>query len=244
VTLRDLTDLNAVLQAIDEYDELGQQPFLTKYGFGPSRSYRLLHEGRSYDLKALLAAAHGYQFPEVGPLAPDKNFTSGLDTTVPKARELGFEVTSDVGSPATPKLSWIFQANPSYYDISGAIRNLTEMNWAVNQSKNQISPGDHVYIWESGPQGGVVADGRILTLPEVEPAQEGAEFIRDPSRFTKDALRVRLSIDRVLDTPLPRTELLDHPTLRDLPIFKFANATNFSIPPRGRQSAGRAYRRR
>jgi MoxR-like ATPase len=229
VALRDLTDLSAVLQAIDEYDELGQSQFLAKYGFGPSRSYRLMHNGQPYDLKAVLAAAHGYQFPDEGPLMPSKNFTSGLDTTVPKAQELGFEVDGETKLASTSNFSWIFQANPAYYDIANAVRTLAEMNWAVNQSKNQIAPGDHVYIWKSGSDGGVIADGHILTSPKVEATQEGVEFIKDPSRFPNDALRVRLTIDRVLAEPLRRADLLQHPTLKNLPILKFANATNFNI---------------
>ena len=39
------------------------------------------------------------------------------------------------------------------------------MNWTVAQSKNQIKAGDHVYVWQSGPEGGVIADGTILTDP-------------------------------------------------------------------------------
>ncbi|HEY2052508.1 MAG TPA: EVE domain-containing protein [Solirubrobacterales bacterium] len=229
MALRDLTDLNAVLQAIDEYDDLGQKSFLTRYGFGPSRSYQLMHQGRTYDLKAILAAAHGYQFPDQGPLVADSNFTSGLHTTVPKAQELGFEVVGGVQIPARSKFSWIFQANPAYYDIGTATRTLNEMNWGVKQSKNQISVGDHVYIWQSGPGGGVIADGHILTSPQMEPSQEGPEFIRDESKFSGEALRVRLSIERVLDEPLPRGALLEHPILKNLPILKFANATNFNI---------------
>lgn len=231
MSLIDLSDRSAVFQAIAEYDELGQDRFLAKYGFGPSRTYRLIHEGRRYDLKAILAAAHGYQFPEAGPLVADQNFTSGLDTTVPKARELGFEVEADGEYPEDGAIAWLFQSNPKYYDISSAVRSLKEMNWTIAQGRNQVAKGDRLYIWQSGSGGGVIAEGHILTDPEMQPDQEGADFIRDPSKFSGEALRVRLSIDHVLDEPILRTDLLQHPILKSLGVIRFANATNYKLKP-------------
>jgi len=64
--LSDLTDRNAVLSAIAEYDSIGQSAFLAKYGFAPARRYQLQHDGRSYDSKAIVGAAYGYQFPDRG----------------------------------------------------------------------------------------------------------------------------------------------------------------------------------
>ncbi|MGD9713662.1 MAG: EVE domain-containing protein [Thermomicrobiales bacterium] len=231
MALSNLSDRNAVLQAIAEYDQLGQGKFLAKYGFGPSRTYRLTHDGRGYDIKPILAAAHGYQFPEAGPLVADKNFTSGLGTTVPKARELGFEVEGASEASEGEGSTWLFQSNPKYYDIAAAVHSLTEMNWTVAQGKNQVSEGDRLYIWQSGPSGGVIAEGHILTDPEMQPDQEGADFIRDPSKFSGEALRVRLSIDHVLGEPILRTDLLEHAVLKDLGVIRFANATNYKLKP-------------
>jgi hypothetical protein len=231
MALQDISDPDAVLQALAEYDKLGQEAFLSKYGFGPALKYRIRHDGRLYDIKAVLAAAHGFEFPEKGPLVADKNFTSGLDTTVPKARELGFEVDDYDPEPAATGNAWIFQSNPAFYDIHGAVQALKAMNWSINQGKNLIAVGDRVYIWESGRDGGVIAEGRILSRPEMLADQEGAEFIRDPDRFAGESLRVRLSIERTLPEPLLRSELIDHPVLRDLGVIKFASATNYKLTP-------------
>jgi len=70
VSLRDLTDQSAVLTAIAEADRVGEAAFLEKYRFQPSRRYRIAHDGATYPSKALLAAAHGFQFPDIGPLCP------------------------------------------------------------------------------------------------------------------------------------------------------------------------------
>jgi hypothetical protein len=53
-----------------------------------------VHEGRSYDSKAIVAAAHGYQFPADGPLDPAHR-SGGAATVVRKLRELGFIVVTN-----------------------------------------------------------------------------------------------------------------------------------------------------
>ena len=44
--LDQITDPDAVRRACAEFDEIGQEQFLTKYGFGRARSYELCVEGR------------------------------------------------------------------------------------------------------------------------------------------------------------------------------------------------------
>ena len=90
VALRDLTDQSAVLTAMAEADELREPAFLRKYGFQPSRRYRIAHDGATYPSKALLAAAHGVQFPEQGALRP-ADFSGGRET-VTKAEALGLAI--------------------------------------------------------------------------------------------------------------------------------------------------------
>jgi hypothetical protein len=48
-----------ILRATQEYDRLGREAFLDKYGFGQARSYLLVHNGKTYDSKAIVGAAHG-----------------------------------------------------------------------------------------------------------------------------------------------------------------------------------------
>jgi len=92
MALGDLSSRSAVLEAIAEYDRLGQAAFLRKYRFGRAREYYLLHDGRRYDSKAIAGAAHGYQFPQ--PLQA-ADFSGGEATVASKLRSLGFEVIAD-----------------------------------------------------------------------------------------------------------------------------------------------------
>lgn len=87
-----MRDPEAVRQAVAEFDALGRDAFLRKYGFGPSREYDLVIDGRPYDSKAIVGAAHGYEFPDEGPLGSDQ-FSGGVAGAAGKLRQLGFEVT-------------------------------------------------------------------------------------------------------------------------------------------------------
>lgn len=94
-----------VLQAIAEYDARGSEDFLAAYGFGPSRDYPLVHEGRSYDSKAILGVAHKFA---TGRLATSDEFHGGMQTTVAILRKRGFEVTEPPAAyrpaqPSTPR---------------------------------------------------------------------------------------------------------------------------------------------
>jgi 5-methylcytosine-specific restriction enzyme B len=86
----DVTNPDAVLAAIAEFDEIGQEDFLAKYGFGPSREYVVRWRGRDYDSKALLGAAYVHQFPGAQPLRSGD--FSGGDETRRAFERLGFPV--------------------------------------------------------------------------------------------------------------------------------------------------------
>jgi MoxR-like ATPase len=90
VALGDLTSRDAVLAAIREFESLGRDEFLKRYGFGRSRDYELIQDGRRYDSKAIVGVAHGLQHPELGPLRSG-DFNGGAPT-INKLEQLGFEV--------------------------------------------------------------------------------------------------------------------------------------------------------
>jgi len=91
--LSDVTDPKAVVEAIKEADQLGRERFLDKYGFGESRQYFLKYDGRLYDSKAVIGAAHGFQHPDLGPLT-SHDFSGGERTVQRQLEKLGFVVTT------------------------------------------------------------------------------------------------------------------------------------------------------
>src|SRR5262245_58400755 len=89
---------DAVLKAIAEFDDLGREHFIERYGFGPAQRYFLHHDGRQYDSKAIAGVAHKFARPAEGPLTADV-FSGGEKTVAAKLSELGFEITSNGRNP-------------------------------------------------------------------------------------------------------------------------------------------------
>src|SRR4051794_33342855 len=101
--LEALTSPEAVDAAIAEFDEIGREAFLARYGFQHARDVVLVRNGRRYDSKPIVAAAHGHQHPELGPLQ-----LNGGRPTIAKLEQLGFEIerlsTTDDAVPAVGPL--------------------------------------------------------------------------------------------------------------------------------------------
>ena len=61
-----------MLAAIGDYDAMGQDAFLSEYGFGRAHEYVLVHEGFSYDSKATLALPTSMQPGHSSPPPPSR----------------------------------------------------------------------------------------------------------------------------------------------------------------------------
>jgi MoxR-like ATPase/predicted RNA-binding protein with PUA-like domain len=427
VSLNDLSSVDAVLKTLAEFDRLGREPFLTRYGFGPSKRYFLEHDGKRYDSKAVAGVAYGYEYPDREPLTNDRfsggvpvrnklerlGFTVAVDDSVAEpalqdalreiderrlevrraseqeARELldrlagsmadsdfsrlfallnrdffggkersdrfapgfvgssasmllsnlenlnswtsriwpaeeadalagvgellanrralygaatsyptmllylrdparwpiwlsstdrGLRAISDYGGARTPgsgqledyrafataaqefmaeyeiapelldavlavagrkrapvegnEQAWLFQANPRYYDIDRALQELDEIEWTVRQYRKRVAGGDRAYIWKSGPDGGVIAIGRVASdVSDSPPDPSEDPYYRDREAFAKSEPRVRIAIERVLDAAIPRDTLRNDPVLSGLSVLRFANATVHEVKP-------------
>ena len=78
-----------VVRAIREYDRLGPEKFFSIHGFGPSRTYELVWQGRSYPHKAILGTA--YELATGRRLRP-ADFEGGKSGAVAVLTSLGFAV--------------------------------------------------------------------------------------------------------------------------------------------------------
>ena len=168
---------------------------------------------------AAIALGDGYE------IAPEE-----LDYVLAAANQPAAAVES--ASEAVPARAWIFQANPNYYEIDRALRELPAIEWRVPQYPKQVRAGDRVYIWRSGAQSGIVAIGSLLTDP-AESAPDPAEepYYLDRSKFSQVELRVRIAIEQVLKQPIFVEALESDPVLKDLGILGFRNATVFNVTP-------------
>lgn len=178
-----LTSPEAVRQAIAEFDALGREAFLEKYGYGPSDHYFLRLDGRLYDSKAIAGVAVGYEHPERGPLRPNE-FSGGDRTVRGKLHSLGFPVVFvRSGQGVAPRTWWVNQGTTYTHERQGGYI------WAPLRAGDgrvvhhhvavaEVSTGDVIFHYARGLLRAVgVATGDANEAPK--PAELGGEWERD-----------------------------------------------------------------
>jgi len=135
--------------------------------------------------------------------------------------------------PETEKV-WIFQANPTRYDILNALSDDkigSEIHWLVNQHKNEISKGHLGIIWLSGSEAGIYALTEIVSNPEFmrEPEDEEKYWI-DSSDKGEEKLRVKMKVlKNLVNIPIYKNELRKTVELENISIFRQCQGTNFPL---------------
>jgi predicted RNA-binding protein with PUA-like domain len=137
------------------------------------------------------------------------------------------------------KRGWFFQAQPKEWDVDGflsdvvARRTDARVNWLVTTYADQISVGDRVFLWRSGPKAGVVAVARVLAAPAVLPEDKGAyRLAPHQNKYAQDRCRARLEVERVLRRPLLRAAMKLQPAMADLSIMTNFRRTNVPVDDR------------
>lgn len=103
-----------VTAALREFDDLGREAMLERYGDGfrgnsnHSRHWYILHDGKQYDQRVTLRAAH--QLAGLGPLPPDKGTFKGREAkrilTKLGFRVGGAEMGTETPPPGLHDQSW------------------------------------------------------------------------------------------------------------------------------------------
>ncbi|WP_462413737.1 AAA family ATPase [Neobacillus sp. Marseille-QA0830] len=125
---------------------------------------------------------------------------------------------------------WIFQGNPKYYDIIGAVNHSDTLTWSVNQYTKQIKKDDKAYIWLSGSDGGIMASGIILTDPVMTPPDLDDPFNRNETLNSEPHLAVEIKLQKKLtDKIVKRTTLLSDDRTKRMEILTYPGATNFRV---------------
>jgi hypothetical protein len=126
--------------------------------------------------------------------------------------------------------TWIFQDNPDRFDISGYLASAGErIAWLVNQSRNQIKPGDQVFLWRalgSGKHGlaGIVAEC-LVDSPVMQMTDDPASvrLWREPYD-PRPRHRVWLKVVRLLE----RAAILERGIIANTLPFKLPFGTIYS----------------
>lgn len=138
-----------------------------------------------------------------------------------------------------PMTTWIFQANPDVFDIDGYLESCSgDFYWSVTRYRDQISPGDKVYIWRSlgrtkdKSRSGIIAEARVVaTVENIVPDEASEAFWVSPEAASVSADRIRLRLVRIANKKevLRREWLENDAKLRSLLILRQASGTNFPV---------------
>lgn len=126
--------------------------------------------------------------------------------------------------------AWLFQSNPTLYDLRGALRSLKEQVWSVSRYVKEIRPGDQVYIWEAGKRGGIVALAQVSEPVrfQSEPPEQHP-FAKSAEPFAGDRPRVRLKILRLVEPVIGRQAIISRQDLASLQVLRCSRGTNFRL---------------
>ena len=178
--LNDIIDRNQIEAAMAEYDELGQEAFLAKYGFGQAKAYWLVVDGKRYDSKAVLGVAHKYARPDLGPLAAT-TFSGGNLTVKKKLEALGFSVEKTNGPAAQGPRAYLMTWKASGWPHGHIVRMRQALlkdgsvgePWRISSHK-QAQVGDQVWLLKQGPgPKGIFGYGKITKPAELGDAGNG-----------------------------------------------------------------------
>lgn len=127
----------SVLKAIAEFDEVGQAEFLQRRGYAEARNFRLVHEGRFYDSKAIAGVAYGYA---TGRFVDSSEFSGGLATVADCLTRLGF-VVDHGGKHARGGLLWELEST-NVFTRGGrsAAYKFVVLLWAIRDAETQGGP--------------------------------------------------------------------------------------------------------
>jgi hypothetical protein len=173
----------AVLQAIGEYDDLGREQFLRKHGFRPAKGYFLVHKGKRYDSKAIVAAAFGFEHPKQGPLKASE-FSGGAATVQKWLERLGFKVEKHAGTPSKPP-SPTQKTNVAVSDLGNA--SVEDICQTLHQWLNDLPVHSFPFSEKDIPRNGI-----YILFEDGELAHGTRRIVRIGTHTGKNQLRSRL----------------------------------------------------
>jgi 5-methylcytosine-specific restriction protein B len=131
----------------------------------------------------------------------------------------------------------MLQANPKYYDLARALRDgIKTVQWSLKIHYKVIKKGAEIFLWISGPEGGLAALAEAAEDPKPSAAKPdgGADPYWTDAGAQRDGQApylVDLTIRHVPASIVGRDVLKAHPFLSGLEILRFANATSFTVRP-------------
>jgi hypothetical protein len=128
---------------------------------------------------------------------------------------------------------WLFQANPRYYDLSAVLETAhvgDQNGWVVTRYKDEMHGGDTVILWQSGREAGIYATGELSGEPYQRDWQPTEQELKERP-YRKAEWRVDFTYTRILNEPVSRQSLRNHPVLGNMQVVRAPTGSNFRVTP-------------
>ena len=113
--------------------------------------------------------------------------------------------------------SWVFQSNPSKWNLLEALENNVNSDWAANQNREKMKIGDLIFFRQSEPNSGVYALGHLMK----EPTHRGENVFGEWG--------VVISFDYKIEQPLLKPEILSNKQLASISQINGLQGSNFKL---------------
>lgn len=125
-----------------------------------------------------------------------------------------------LAGPHSGPAAWMFQVNPTRYDLLGGIAAGSLTNYAMNQHRDHAAFGHRIFFFLSGDKAGIYAVGRVTST---------AYRAEQPNEFGE--WKVDVAFEATVEPPLLRgADIAADPTLASFGPFMGRMGTNFPIP--------------
>jgi len=126
---------------------------------------------------------------------------------------------------------WLFQGNPKYYRVLDAINDFDVLYWTISSFYKQINIGDRVLIWVSGESAGIYATAEVITSPQQLSQIPEVNYWLDLRRIhNKHFVQIRF-VEKLLETPLLKADIINQSSLNRFPVFRYPNAVDYKLTP-------------
>jgi MoxR-like ATPase len=122
---------------------------------------------------------------------------------------------------------WLFQANPKIWNLKTNLETMRagdKDTWSVSRFGDQMRDGDSVVLWQGGAEAGIYALGSIHGAVTQRSTPDRA----DKGEATKETC-IYYELEQILRPPLLKSQLEDHPILKDLSVIRGPQGTNFKV---------------
>ncbi|MCL8009401.1 EVE domain-containing protein [Gelidibacter japonicus] len=166
-------------------------------------------------------------------ITQDKELIELVNTLIPEyydggnnllvAQDILYQMLEQERSPNY----WIFQGNPTIYNITNALNNDHLKSWKIAAHREKIEIGDKIIIWQTGDEAGCYALAEVTSDVDVfeEERFEQQYYVNNNGGNKTERVKIKIE-ENLADHPILWKELKNNPIFSN---FKAGNqGTNFS----------------